>query len=31
MIEIDPQGAGELERSWRERAFADGNGDVAFG
>jgi hypothetical protein len=24
-------GAGELERSWRERAFADGNGDAAFG
>jgi hypothetical protein len=31
MSEIDPHSAGELERSWRERAFADGNGDAAFG
>src|SRR6516162_226319 len=31
MSEIDPHGAGGLERSWRERAFADGNGDVASG
>jgi len=31
MSESMRHGAGELERSWRERAFADGNGDAAFG
>jgi hypothetical protein len=31
MSEINPHGAGVLERFWRERAFADGNGDVASG
>ncbi len=31
MSVIDPHGASEVERSWRERAFADGNRDVASG